>query len=196
MRAKLAAGNQYFHRHCSQSCTWCTKLYPHIISVVHEIKPTNKAKVLNDVTASTLFYKERRRCSEWRILRWHGVVSSVAIHEAASTSPNTSARPEDWCMDFHFPEAYHLPESIFGHPLVVSKTQCYITVSTHHTIRTLICTTCFDLYLNHSQVLITIKTVFTTHQNPSLTYFNIRIYTTNLVSKHVKRKKNLHCICN
>jgi hypothetical protein len=38
------------------------------------------------------------------------------------------------------------------------KTQGYITVSTQHTIRTLNCTTCLDLYLNHSQVLITIKT--------------------------------------
>jgi hypothetical protein len=36
-------------------------------------------------------------------------------------------------------------------------TQCYITVSTQHKIRILICTTCFDFYLNHSQVLITIK---------------------------------------
>jgi hypothetical protein len=55
-----------------------------------------------------------------------------------------------------------LPEqSIFGHPWVVSKTQCYITVSTQHTIRTLICKTCFDLYLNHSQVLITIKKTLT-----------------------------------
>jgi hypothetical protein len=44
---------------------------------------------------------------------------------------------------------------------VISQTQCYITVSTQHTIRTLICTTCFDFYLNHSQVLITIKKTLT-----------------------------------
>jgi hypothetical protein len=69
------------------------------------------------------------------------------------------------------PDCYPVPhihdyshQSIFGHPWVVSKTQCYITVSTQHRIR------------SHYSVF----KVFTTHRNTSLTYFNTRIYTTNL----------------